>query len=62
MNKNYTICTRWCTLCTDTNVGTVDADGHFLCANCDRPSFEIASENQKQNYLAGANLQGSEVL
>lgn len=60
-NKSYKICTRNCVLCTDTNVGTMDGDGHFLCANCDRQSFDIASENQKESYLNGANLPGAEV-
>lgn len=61
MNKNFRICTHHCTLCTDTNVGTVDEDGHFLCANCDRLSFEIASEKQKESYMAGASLQSQEL-
>lgn len=61
-NKSYKICTRRCVVCTDTNVGTVDEAGDFLCANCDRPAFDIASELQKESYLAGANLQGDEVL
>lgn len=62
MNKNYKICAHQCPLCTDVNVGTVDDDGHFLCANCDRIPFDIASEKQKESYLAGANLQDDEVL
>jgi len=62
MNKNYKICTQYCVVCTDKNVGTVDEAGDFLCANCDRPSFDVASEKQKENYLAGANLQAPEVV
>lgn len=47
------IAAQKCSCCGDVNVGTVLAGGEFACGNCDRESFEAASEAQKESWLAG---------
>lgn len=43
-----------CPQCGNRNVPGVESqDGKFMCANCDRPKFEVAAEKQKEDYLSG---------
>jgi len=58
-----TICEGFCRICSDLTVGThfVPSDpedpaeaADFVCAACDRESFEAHAERQKAAYLSGA--------
>jgi hypothetical protein len=56
------ICDGYCTACSDNNVGTLivsslpGESAAFVCANCDRATFEIEAESQKDRYIDGAKF------
>lgn len=57
---NSKICDGFCNICNDFNLGThietQDGVSEFVCANCDREVFDIASSRQKDRYLTGAKF------
>ena len=50
-----------CCICGHHGVGTELAEygsDYFTCANCDKDSFALAAEKQKEAWLRGAPVQG----
>lgn len=59
-HRGLSIATSTCSSCGQRRPGTHLAnetgEDHFVCADCDPVSFEIASDAQKEAYLGGATL------